>query len=110
MAPSSFSRFRETRSPPTEEVLADDGRDLSDLTHPDYDPATDPELRKSTYPVHHVQRGRDGQRRRARRLNSDSSKVALCVGVALSYGGACMVAARLTGALAARARRQGEPM
>ena len=42
-----FSRFLHPHRIVEDEQFAPDGRDLSDTTHPDYDPATDPELRES---------------------------------------------------------------
>lgn len=47
---SSMLRIGRDRRRPESAVLeqfAPDGRNLSDTTHPDYDPATDPELRES---------------------------------------------------------------
>lgn len=41
-----FSRFLHPHRAHEDEQFAADGRDLSDTTHPDYDPATDPELRE----------------------------------------------------------------
>lgn len=43
-----FARFLHPhRQEEDDAQFAPDGRDLSDTTHPDYDPATDPELRQS---------------------------------------------------------------
>lgn len=45
---SGFRRFLHPNSnrPAEDEQFAPDGRNLSDTTHPEYDPATDPELRE----------------------------------------------------------------
>ncbi|KAI5475468.1 phospholipid-translocating ATPase [Pseudohyphozyma bogoriensis] len=60
-----------------DEQYADDGRDLSDTTHPDYDPATDPELRlrvthTAAESIHSTNLEED--RRRLKRLASRRNK------------------------------------
>ena len=43
---AKLSRFLQPKPAVEEEQFAEDGRDLSDVSHVDYDPATDPELSK----------------------------------------------------------------
>ena len=47
MAPSAFSRMLSPKKTEGGQFAPDGVRDLSDTTHEDYDPATDPELRQS---------------------------------------------------------------
>ena len=48
MAPSALSRMLSPKKAEEEQYAPDGMRDLSDTTHEDYDPATDPELRQSS--------------------------------------------------------------
>lgn len=59
---SGFRRFLHSNRHAEDEQYAPDGRDLSDTAHPDYDPATDPELRESSFGSGSWKRSRTGER------------------------------------------------
>lgn len=82
MAPNGFSRFLHPNRHADEDEddlqFAPDGRNLSDTNHPDYDPATDPELRlrvthTAQESIHQTIREEDRRRFRRRTNQSNNS-------------------------------------